>query len=130
MIQDADLIQFARETAFNSYSPYSYFKVGAAVWADGVVYCGTNVENASYGLTICAERAAIFAAIAGGRKKIGKLAVVCVDLGPDGPDSYRMPCGACRQVMAEFADKDFLCIVEGVGPFGIQTLLPGAFKLA
>lgn len=88
----------------NSYSPYSRFKVGAAVLADdGQIYAGTNIENASYGLTVCAERNALFKAVGEGKRKILALAV-CTD--PIEGQAFGSPCGACRQVMTEFMDQD------------------------
>ncbi|MBV9580652.1 MAG: cytidine deaminase, partial [Chloroflexi bacterium] len=89
----------AREAALRAYAPYSHFRVGAALEdADGGLYVGCNVENASYGLSICAERNAIFGAIAaGGRRPFRAIAVSCVDA----PDNGCSPCGACRQVIAE-----------------------------
>lgn len=91
----------AKQASFNSYSPYSHFSVGAAVLTKcGNIYRGTNVENASYGLTICAERAAIFNAIVNGAKDIMAIAIY-------GDHSNVSPCGACRQVILEFgADID------------------------
>ena len=98
------LIQEASKGMQNSYSPYSKFKVGAAVLgASGKIYCGTNIENASFGVTICAERCAIFSAITAGEKAIKAIVIVFKqkDLGP-----LSTPCGACRQVMAEFGTPD------------------------
>lgn len=95
------LIKAAVEVMQNSYSPYSKYKVGAAVeGGSGKIYMGTNVENASFGLTVCAERNAIFAAIANGEKEIKAVAIAAQprDLKFDGG-----PCGACRQVITEFA---------------------------
>lgn len=92
-----ELLNSAKRASLNSYSPYSKFPVGAAVLCgDGKVYCGTNVENVSYGLSICAERAAVFSAIAGGAKNIKAVAVYS----KAGDVS---PCGACRQVILEFS---------------------------
>jgi len=95
-------VQLARAAAAarkNSYSPYSNYAVGAAVTGNsGKIYSGANVENASYGLTMCAERAAIFAAVSAGEKEI-KAVAIC---GAEGC----MPCGACLQVMSEFCGKD------------------------
>lgn len=88
----------------NSYSPYSRFKVGAAVLSeDGQIYTGTNIENASYGLTVCAERNALFKAVGEGKRKFIALAV-CTDPVPG--DDFGTPCGACRQVMTEFMEQD------------------------
>jgi cytidine deaminase len=93
------LISAAREVRKNSYSPYSEYAVGAAVFDEqGRLFVGTNVENASYGATICAERAAILAMVAGGGSKITALAVVT--------DTMGSPCGMCLQVIQEFADGD------------------------
>jgi homotetrameric cytidine deaminase len=87
----------ARDARANAYVPYSKFTVGAALeTSDGRRFTGANVENASYGLTICAERTAVFAAVLAGAKDIAAIAVT----GPDGVTTP--PCGACRQVLAEF----------------------------
>jgi len=124
------LLATAREAAMKAYCPYSRFRVGAAVMVGGELYSGCNVENASYGLTICAERVAIFHALARGNGlKIQALAVTCPDAPADSPAPYRMPCGACRQVIAEMADPDLVVIVDGVGEFGLNDLLPLAFRL-
>lgn len=98
------LIEEASKGMQNSYSPYSKFKVGAAVLGEsGKIYRGTNIENASFGVTICAERCAIFSAIASGEKAIKAIVIVFKQKGL-GPLST--PCGACRQVMAEFGSPD------------------------
>lgn len=122
------LLQLASEASLNAYAPYSVFKVGAcALYDDGSVYKGCNVENTSYGLTICAERNAISSAITDG-KKSGLVAVAIFS--PNTKSCY--PCGACRQWMAEFSDN-VTVIVEG--PDGnpeshtISELLPNTFKL-
>lgn len=111
----------ARETA---YVPYSHFKVGAAVLAaDGRVFRGCNIENASYGLTICAERTAIFKAVSEGVTDIAAIAVVA-----DTPD-VASPCGACRQVMAEFRPAAVI-LANTAGKIAVTcvpALLPGAF---
>jgi len=120
----------ARAAALGAYAPYSQFRVGAAVKAGGKIYTGCNVENASYGLAICAERVAIFAAIADGARRIDAIAVACIDAPPDSPASGLMPCGACRQVMAEFADGRMPVHVDGVGSFTLSELLPSAFTLS
>ncbi|HVA24124.1 MAG TPA: cytidine deaminase [Chloroflexota bacterium] len=99
MSEDAQLLLAAAELAREqAYAPYSHLFVGAAVMGSkGKMYAGCNVENASYGLSICAERAAIFAAITAGERRIQGLAVVSSAGEPS------MPCGACRQVIQEFA---------------------------
>jgi cytidine deaminase len=128
---DADaLIKAARQTREFSYSPYSRFAVGAAVLTqDGDIYQGSNVENASYGLAMCAERVAIFKAITSGAKRLKAVAIVCPSLTSREPAS-QMPCGACLQVMAEFASDDLEVIVDGVGRFNLHDLLSRPFKLA
>jgi cytidine deaminase len=118
------LIDAARAAQRRAYAPYSNFHVGAALESeDGTIYTGCNVENASYGLTICAERAAICAAVAAGARKFRR-AVVVSDVDPPAA-----PCGACRQVLAEFGQE---LRIDGVGPAGtiswtIAQLLPAAF---
>jgi cytidine deaminase len=128
--QDVDpLLRQARAAAERAHAPYSRFRVGAAAEVDGRVYPGCNVENASYGLTVCAERVALFSAIAAGHRAVGRLAVSCVDAGPELGDDGRMPCGACRQVMAELMGPDGEVLVDGVGTFRVTELLPRAFTL-
>ena len=118
------LVRAAEAARRHAHAPYSRYHVGAAVETeDGAIYAGCNVENASYGLTICAERAAVCAAVAAGARKIRK-AVVVTDSDPPGA-----PCGACRQVLAEFGlDME----VTAIGPAGrvqwtLRDLLPAAF---
>lgn len=115
--------KIARE---NAYVPYSKFPVGAALLAeDGTVFHGCNVENASYGLTNCAERTAIFKAVSQGVKKFKAIAIVADTEGPCSP------CGACRQVIAEFCKGDmpvYLTNLKGdVLETTVEKLLPGAF---
>jgi cytidine deaminase len=124
------LRQAARAARENAHCPYSQFAVGAAVLAgDGVIYRGANIENASYGLTICAERAAIFAAVSAGAGTIKAIALVTSS------HDVSRPCGACRQVIAEFSSTDSptVVITESVdGAFEIETieqLLPHRFNL-
>jgi cytidine deaminase len=118
------LIDAALAAQRQAYAPYSNFPVGAALESDdGTIYTGCNVENASYGLTICAERAAICAAVTAGARKFRR-AVVVSDIDPPAA-----PCGACRQVLAEFG-RDLR--IDGVGPgsmvsWTIDQLLPAAF---
>ncbi len=116
----------ALDAVDKAYAPYSTFGVGAAVLTtDGNIYTGANIENASYGATVCAERVAIFHAVHRGEKKISALAVAIAD------DALPKPCGICRQVMAEFAADDFtLYLVRHDGSYEAKTLdevLPFAF---
>jgi cytidine deaminase len=119
------LLEAARSVAERAYAPYSNFRVGAAVRdADGGVFVGCNVECASYGLSICAERTAIFGAIAAGaRTPFRSLAVSCLD-------GACTPCGACRQVIAEHLPADAAIHVDGRGQFSVAELLPHAFRLS
>ena len=93
---DLALLAFAREIQDKAYAPYSGFRVGAAVYANGDIFQGVNVENAAYGSSLCAERGAIMAALAAGCTEIDAIAVVGDSEAPT------VPCGSCRQVMAEF----------------------------
>lgn len=119
------LEQAARSAGRRAYAPYSKFRVGAAVLAgSGRIFSGCNVENASYGLCNCAERSAIFAAVAAGERRITAVAVHTPTAAPT------MPCGACRQVIHEFGPKA-LIVALGNGRARIETrldaLLPRAF---
>ena len=98
------LVDAAQTVREHSYSPYSKFKVGAAVLTrDGEIFTGTNIENASYGLTVCAERNAIFAAVSADKRRFRALALITQKL----PGlAFNSPCGACRQVMSEFMAPD------------------------
>jgi len=124
------LLAAAREAAEQAHCPYSNFHVGAAVrCTDGTVVTGCNVENASYGLTICAERVALFNCVTQGLQPL-ELAVSCVDAQEDAPLASRMPCGACRQVMQELLPNDAIVHIDGIGERGIEQLLPGGFSLS
>ena len=118
------LTEAARDAQRHAYAPYSRFRVGAALeTADGRVFAGCNVENASYGLTICAERAAVAAAVTAGVREFRR-AVVVTDAEPPAA-----PCGACRQVLAEFGRA---MVIDAVGPestrrWTMSELLPDAF---
>jgi len=113
MINKEELLNKAFKARENAYSPYSKFMVGAAVLGvNGKVYTGCNIENASYGMTVCAERCAIFAMVADGCRKFKALAVA-VGVNGDGG-----PCLACRQVMTEFMEND-QAIVCACGPDGV-----------
>lgn len=122
--QKSTLIQAAVEARRRAYAPYSKYAVGAAVLsATGQIYSAANVENAAYGLTICAERAAIFKAISEGEREFTAIAVVSSNGGT--------PCGACRQVMAEFGLDTLVLIATADGvvqqEISVEGLLPGAF---
>ena len=123
------LLAAARAVRAHAHAPYSRFTVGAAVLDDtGRIHAGCNVENASYGLTVCAERNAVAAAVAAGAKSIRAVAVVTRMRRP-----LATPCGACRQVLAEFAGDDVPILLAG--PTGaareesLGALLPQAFRL-
>jgi cytidine deaminase len=126
---DQDLIAAARHAGKAAYAPHSRFRVGAAVRAAGVVYSGCNVENASYGLAMCAERVAIFAAVAAGARQIEAIAVACLDADPAAGIGNLMPCGTCRQVIAEFGGPDLPVHIDGAGTFTLGELLPTPFRL-
>ena len=123
------LLAAAREAAKQAHCPYSNFHVGAAVrCSDGTVVTGCNVENASYGLTICAERVSLFNCVAQGLQPL-ELAVSCVDAQNNTSLSSRMPCGACRQVMQELLPNNAIVHIDGVGQRRINQLLPEGFGL-
>ena len=124
-----ELLRTAQEASSLAYCPYSRFRVGAAVLADGRIFSGCNIENASLGLTICAERVAIFKAINAGARRISAIAVACPDAPVASLDTKGMPCGACRQVMAEFADENLPIYVDRVRDFTLGALMPKAFQL-
>ena len=120
-MNERELIGRAIEMANAAYAPYSRFRVGAAVLAEsGKVYGGANVENASYGATMCAERCAIFAAVNAGERRITAIAVTAT------------PCGMCRQVMREFCDPKAFKVIVGKSTddfkvFTLDELLPESF---
>ncbi|HET7249064.1 MAG TPA: cytidine deaminase [Gemmatimonadales bacterium] len=120
----AELVRRAREVMKNAYAPYSKFHVGAAIEADdGTIHVGCNVENASYGLTICAERMAVGAAVAAGKRSLKRVAVATAVEPP------ATPCGACRQLLAEFG-LDLEIIAAGPSSerrWKLRELLPEAF---
>ena len=119
----------ARMAAENAHCPYSHFRVGAAVETRERIFCGANVENASYGLTLCAERAALATAIAAGATAIQAIAIACIDAAKELGDAGRMPCGACRQWMAELA-PDAVIHIDGIDwTYTVSELLPNPFKL-
>ena len=126
--QQEEMLSAARAAFRNAHAPYSHFKVGATILTErGTMYHGCNVENASYGLTICAERNAIFAAVAAEGSGM-RIKAVAVATERDGPCA---PCGACRQVIDEFV-PDALILFRGQTVtvyMAISTLLPEGFRL-
>jgi cytidine deaminase len=126
---DDPLVAAARGAATRAHAPYSRFRVGAALAGPFGVVCGCNVENASYGMTICAERAAVVAAVAAGHRRFDRLAIALPDSPPDAPPTAFMPCGACRQVLAEFVGPDFPMLIDGIGEFRFAELFPNPFVL-
>lgn len=123
---DRELINRAIEAAKYAYAPYSKFSVGAALECeDGEIFTGCNVENASLGCTICAERTAITKAVSSGKRRFARIAIYA-----DSP-SYCVPCGACRQVLSEFGtDLELLCVRSDgrYVSYNLRSLLPQAFN--
>lgn len=122
------LIEQARRALARSYSPYSHFAVGAALLAaDGSIFTGCNIENASYGATICAERTALFKAVSEGRRTFTAIALAATRMVP--------PCGMCLQVLSEFCGNDFPVYAASLDPadpvreWRLGDLLPEAFTL-
>ena len=121
-----ELIKFALDAKEKSYSPYSKFRVGAALLTnDGVIFQGANIENAAYGVTMCAERTAVFTAKIAGAKDFSAIAITS-----DSKD-YIPPCGSCRQVLLELCGEDLeVLITNGSGDvksFQLKELLPFSF---
>lgn len=126
-MKNKELVEIASKIKQNAYAPYSKFKVGAAILTDdNVLYTGVNIENISYGATICAERTAIFKAISDGKRKISKIAIA------SDSDSYIYPCGICRQVMAEFGTPETEVVCSNADgdqeTFTLEQLIPNAFS--
>lgn len=123
----AELLAAAHAAARRAYAPYSGWQVGAvAVFASGAIHQGANVENASYGLTVCAERTAVFAGVLAGERALRRIAVVCHDRhGATLRDI--VPCGACLQVISEFGGPDTEVITEGGGSLRLADYLPRPF---
>jgi cytidine deaminase len=121
----SDLVAAARRAREHAHAPYSTFKVGAALeTADGQVFTGCNIENATYGLTICAERVAIFKAISEGHRAFTRIAVVADTTAPT------PPCGACRQILWEFGgdlEVYLASLTEHKGTYRMKDLLPLPF---
>jgi cytidine deaminase len=125
-MKPTELIDLARKARLKAYAPYSHYKVGAALLGkSGKVYTGCNVENASYGHTVCAERTAVLKAVSEGETEFEAIAVVTKNGGS--------PCGACRQVLSEFAPKLTIFIADKNGEYRtttMQKLLPDSFTPA
>lgn len=130
MIDYKSLMHLAHEARNNSYSPYSHFRVGAALLTKGgKVYTGCNIENAAYSATNCAERTAIFKAVSEGEREFVALAIVG---GREGETAdFCAPCGVCRQVISEFCPKEFEIVLGNEDKFEVYTLdklLPYSFS--
>lgn len=123
---DKELLKLARQAYRNSYAPYSRTKVGSALLcSNGKIFTGCNVENVSYGLTMCAERVAVYNAVASGQKDFVKIAIT------SNQKREFSPCGACRQVLSEFSPDITVIWQDGEGRIrskGLTQLLPYAFK--
>jgi len=123
---DEELAALARAVQKLSYSPYSGFKVGAALEGENEVYSATNVENRSYGLTICAERAAVFSAVSHGENKFSRLALASPT------EEFLVPCGACLQVLAEFCEDLQIILSNSKGALkltSLDILFPHPFEM-
>lgn len=122
------LLSYAKKAMGNAYAPYSQFSVGAALLtSDGEVFTGCNVENASFGASICAERCAILKAVSEGYTSFKKIAIV------SSSGEFTYPCGICRQFLAEFMEDGFVILGTGNGEVrehALSDLLPYAFTLA
>lgn len=127
------LIEKALGARNNSYAPYSNYAVGAALLCgDGTIVTGSNVENASYGATICAERCAVFTAVASGRRNYTAIAIAGGPVDCEAPEDYAYPCGMCRQVLREFTDPESFKIIvarsiDDYREFTLAELLPVSF---
>ncbi len=129
---DEDLILTAADARERAYAPYSEFKVGAALLCtDGSVYTGSNIENASYGATNCAERTAIFQAVHDGQRDFSAIAIVGWKDGT--AENLCFPCGICRQVMLEFCDPSFRILLRDrsgeIRTYTLRSLMPDGFIL-
>jgi cytidine deaminase len=123
MMDDRELVRLAQQARGNAYAPYSHYNVGAALLtASGQVFTGCNVENAAYPMTICAERGAIVKAVSEGQREFVAIAIATRNGGS--------PCGACRQVMREFAPRMRVLLADDTGDvrqYTLDQLLPDSF---
>ena len=129
-MKEQDLWTLAEDARNRAYAPYSHFTVGAALLAaSGEIYCGCNIENASFGATNCAERTAFFKAVEAGQRQFKAIAIAG---GKQGERSgFCPPCGICRQVMGEFCTEDFVILLgdgETIKRYTLGQLLPLAFS--
>ena len=125
-MENKGLIKLAMKAKENAYAPYSKFKVGACLLArSGKVSLGCNVENSSFGATNCAERTALFSAIANGEREFEKIAIV-----GSNPNEYAYPCGVCRQVLSEFGDLTVVVAKNenDYKEYKLSSLLPNGFN--
>lgn len=125
---DRELMLYAVRARKNAYVPYSGYRVGAALLTkSGKVYTGCNIENASFGATMCAERVAFFKALSEGEENFEKIAIVG---GKQEITDGCVPCGICRQVMTEFCDSEFVILLgtlDDITPYSLETLMPLSF---
>lgn len=130
-MNDKELMKLACKAREKAYAPYSGFKVGAALLTkNGKVYCGCNIENASYTPTVCAERTAFFKAVSEGERDFEKIAIA--GGGKTVANKLCAPCGVCRQVMAEFCDENFILVLgdeNGTEEYRLGEILPLAFTV-
>lgn len=120
-----DLVNSAIQAKQNAYNPYSHFSVGSAILSsDGTIFAGANIENASYGATVCAERVALFKAVSEGHKNFTHLAVACSN------KEFPLPCGMCLQTLSEFCNDMDIVLINNKGNLShttLRKLLPSAF---
>ena len=127
-ISNKELYDLAASARCSSYSPYSKISVGAAlITKSGKIYTGANIENAAYSPSVCAERVALFSAIAAGEREFEAIAVAGGESGKAPKDEFP-PCGVCRQVMAEFCSRDFKIILSEDKEISFFELLPYSFN--
>jgi cytidine deaminase len=129
VVSREELLQQARQAALHAHCPYSHFRVGAALLAGGQLFVGVNIEISSYGLTLCAERSALAAAVTAGAGPVTQIAVACIDAPVGAPINERTPCGACRQWLADLAPQAIIYIDGVADEFSISDLLPHAFGI-